>query len=85
MLNIIISRFDFTCRKFHYQDPLLGLFLLRRGTKYSREGIQRQNVEQRPKERPSRDCPAWGSIPYTVTKPRHYGGCQEVLDVRSLI
>jgi hypothetical protein len=26
---------------------------------------------------PSRDCPNWGSIPYTVTKP--YCGCQPVL------
>jgi hypothetical protein len=29
--------------------------------------------------------PTWGSIPYTVTKPRHYYGCQEVLAGRSLI
>jgi hypothetical protein len=54
-------------------------------TKYSREQIQRQNVEQRLKERPSRDCPTWGSIPYTVTKPRQYCGCQEVLAEKSLI
>ena len=33
----------------------------------------------------SRDCPTWGSIPYTVTKPGHYGGCQEVLAYGSLI
>jgi hypothetical protein len=32
-----------------------------------------------------RDCPTWGSIPYTVTKPRHYSGCQVVLADRSLI
>jgi hypothetical protein len=38
------------------------------GTKYSREEIWRQSVEQRLKERPSRDCPTWGSIPYTVNK-----------------
>ncbi|KRY62277.1 hypothetical protein T4D_6339, partial [Trichinella pseudospiralis] len=37
------------------------------------------------KERPSRDCPTWGFIPYTVTKPRHYCGCQEVHAERSLI
>jgi hypothetical protein len=47
--------------------------------------IQRQSVEQRQKERPSRDCPTWGSIPYTVTKPRHYCGCQQVLADRSMI
>jgi hypothetical protein len=36
------------------------LVLLRRGTKYPWEKIQRQSVEQRLKERPSRDCPTWG-------------------------
>ena len=41
-------------------------------TKYSLEEIQRQSVEQRLKESPSRDCYAWGSIPYTVTDPRRY-------------
>ena len=33
------------------------------GTKYPWEEIQRQSVEQRLKERLSRDCPIWGSIP----------------------
>jgi hypothetical protein len=32
-----------------------------------------------------RDCPTWGSIPYTVTKSRHCCGCQQVLAERSLI
>jgi hypothetical protein len=36
-------------------------------------------------KRPSRDCPIWGSIPYTVTKPRHYCWCQIVLAYGSLI
>jgi hypothetical protein len=54
------------------------------GTKYSREEIQRQSVEQSLMDRLSRDCPSWGSIPYTDIKPKHYCGCQEVLD-RSLI
>jgi hypothetical protein len=49
------------------------------GTKYPWEELQRQSVEQRVKDRPSRDCPTWGSIPYIVTKPRHYCGCQQVL------
>jgi hypothetical protein len=31
-------------------------------------------VEQRLKERLLRECPTWGSIPYTVIKPRHYCG-----------
>jgi hypothetical protein len=54
-------------------------------TKYSLEEIQRQSVEQRLKERPSKDYPTWGSIPYTVTKLRYYCGFQEVLADRSLI
>jgi hypothetical protein len=41
--------------------------------------IQGQRVEQRLKEKPSRDCPTWGSIPHADTKPRHYCGCQEAL------
>jgi hypothetical protein len=61
------------------------LSFLEGGTKYSWEAIQRQSVEQRLKERPSRDCPTWGSIPYTVSKPRHYYGYQQVLADRSLI
>jgi hypothetical protein len=59
--------------------------LLRRENKNPREEIQRQSVEQRLNERPARDCPTWGSILYTVTKPRHYCGCQEVLADRSKI
>jgi hypothetical protein len=43
------------------------------------------SVEQKLKERPSRDCLTWGSIPYTVIKHKHYFGCQEVLAGRSLI
>jgi hypothetical protein len=35
--------------------------------------------------RPSSDSPTWGSIPYMVTKPRHYCGCRQVLANRSLI
>ena len=43
--------------------------LLERGTKYSWEQIWRQSVEQRLKERPSRDCPTWGFIPYNLPNP----------------
>jgi hypothetical protein len=57
--------------------------LLKRGSKYSCKEIQ--SVEQNLKERPSSDCPTWESIPYTVTKPRHYCGCQQMLADRSLI
>ena len=42
-------------------------YFLEAGTKYPQVEIQRQNVEQRLKGRPSRDCPTWGSIPHTVT------------------
>jgi hypothetical protein len=41
--------------------------------------------EQKLKERPSSDCPIWGANPCTVTKPRHYCGCQEKHADRSLI
>jgi hypothetical protein len=52
------------------------LVFLRRGTKYPWKELQMQSVEQRLKERPSRNCPTWGSIPYIVPKPRHYCGYQ---------
>jgi hypothetical protein len=60
-------------------------FFLEGRTKYSRQEIWRERVEQRVKERPSRDCPTWEYIPYKETKPRYYCGCQEVLVDRSLI
>ena len=66
--------------------PRSGLrSFLEGGTKYPWKELQRQSLEQRLKERPFRACPNWGSIPYTVTKPRHYCGCQQVLADRSLI
>jgi hypothetical protein len=49
------------------------------GTKYRRK--YGDSVEHRLKERPSRDCPTWGSIPYTATKPGYW----EVLADGSLI
>ena len=42
-------------------------------------------MEQRLKERPSRDCLTWGSIPRADTKSRNYCECQEVLGDRSLV
>jgi hypothetical protein len=36
-------------------------------------------------ERPSRDCPTWRSMPYTVNQPGHYCVFQEVLADGSLI
>ena len=37
------------------------------------------------KERPFRDCPTWGSIPYTVSKPGGYCEYREVLSEGSLL
>jgi hypothetical protein len=45
--------------------------LLRGGTKYPLEEIQRQSLGQKLKEKPPIDCPTWGSIPYRVNKLRH--------------
>jgi hypothetical protein len=42
--------------------------LLRSGKKYPWKELQRQSLEQRLKERPSRDCHTCRSIPYTITK-----------------
>jgi hypothetical protein len=35
------------------------------GTKYPWKNLQRQSSEQRLEEWPSRDCPTWGSSPYS--------------------
>jgi hypothetical protein len=59
--------------------------LLRRGNKFSQEEVWRQSVEQSLKERPSRDCPTWGSVPYTDSKHRLYCRCHKVLPDRTLI
>jgi hypothetical protein len=50
-------------------------FLLRMGNKIPMEGVSETKFEaeiEGKKERLSRDCPTWGSIPYTTTKPRLY-------------
>jgi hypothetical protein len=62
------------------------LVLLRRGSQIPMGGVTETNsgAETIQKERPSRDCPNWGSI-HTVNKPRHYCGCQQVLADRNLI
>jgi hypothetical protein len=39
---------------------------LKGGIKYSQEEYG-NSVEHRLKERPSRDCPTWGTIPYIQT------------------
>jgi hypothetical protein len=45
--------------------------LLRRGDKITMGEDTETSVEQRQKERPSRDSPTWGSMPHIVTKHRH--------------
>ena len=51
------------------EDQIVGAsVLLRRGNKIQRE-MWRQSVALILKERLSRDCSTWGSIPYTVHKP----------------
>jgi hypothetical protein len=59
--------------------------LLRRRSKIPMGEHTETKCGERLKKRLSRDCPTWGSIPYTVTKDRHYCGCQQVLADRSLI
>jgi hypothetical protein len=61
------------------------LSFLVRGTKYPQEDLQRLSMEQRLEEKPSRDCPTLGSIPYSVTKLTQYCGCQEVPADKNLI
>jgi hypothetical protein len=52
------------------------------GSKYGDKVLSRELR----KERPSRNCPTRAvSISYTVTKPRHYCGRQEVVADRRLI
>jgi hypothetical protein len=50
-----------------------ALVLLRRGNKIQEE-TWRQSEKWILKERSSGHCPTWVSIPYTITKPRHYHG-----------
>jgi hypothetical protein len=59
--------------------------LLRRGNKILTGGNKEQTVEQRQKKRPSRDCPTWGSTPYTVAKSGCFCGFLQVLADGSLI
>jgi hypothetical protein len=59
--------------------------LLRRGIKIPMRGDTETKCGAETERKPSIDCPTWGCIPYTVTKPRHYCGCQQVLIDRSLI
>jgi hypothetical protein len=52
------------------EDQRVGTsVLLRYGNKIPLGGDRETKCGTETKERPSRDCPIWGSIPYTVTKP----------------
>jgi hypothetical protein len=51
-------------------------FLLEMRNKIPMEGASETKFGAEPDGRPSRDCPAWGSIPKTTTKPRQYCICQ---------
>jgi hypothetical protein len=58
--------------------------LIRRGTKYSREEIQRQSVVSENEGKAIQRLPPPGD-PYADTKPRYYCGYEEVLANKSLI
>jgi hypothetical protein len=66
-------------------QSMATLVLLRRENKIPMGGYTETKCGERLKERPSRDCPTWRSIPYTAIKSRHYCGCQQVLADSSLI
>jgi hypothetical protein len=68
--NIILSDVTQSQKNTHrYVLTDMVQSFLEGGTKYSQEEIQRLSVEQRLKERPSRDCPTWVSIPYKSPNP----------------
>ena len=72
--------------KLKKEDQSVGASVLLRRCNTMLTGANMENlVEQRLKEKPSRECPTWGSIPYTVTKLRHYRGCQKLYADRSLV
>ena len=59
--------------------------LLRRGNKIPMEGVIETKYGVETEGMTIQKLPTWGSIPYTITKPRYYCGCQQVLAGRSLI
>jgi hypothetical protein len=70
--------------KLKNEDQIVDILpLLRIGKKHPWK--ERQSLELRPKDGASRDCHIRGPIPYKVTKPRHYCGCQQVLADRILL
>jgi hypothetical protein len=61
------------------------LFLLRMGNKIPMGGVTETKCGAETEGKAIQRLPTWGSVPYTVTKPRHYCGCQQVLADGSLI
>jgi hypothetical protein len=53
--------------------------LLRRQNKILTGGNMETKCGAKVEERPSRNCPTWESIPYIVTKHRHYVGAEKCL------
>jgi hypothetical protein len=60
-------------------------FFLEGGAKYTWVETERQSVEQRLNEMSLRDCPICLTIPYSVTTPRCYCGCQQELAHQCLV
>jgi hypothetical protein len=82
-LNEMVNNIEFqSCQPPHSQTlEKLQFNAERQGTRTMFSGfyncsclkeMQGQRVKQRVKEKQSRDCPNWGSIPPEDTKPRHY-------------
>jgi hypothetical protein len=67
------------------EDQSMGAFKTLKQNTQGRKYGDKVWSRERLKERPSRDCPTSGSVPYIVTKPRHYCGYQQGLADRSLI
>jgi hypothetical protein len=71
--------------KLKKEDKSMDASVLRRGNKI----LTGENMEMKcgveTEGKAIQRLPHLGSIPYTVTKPKHYYGCQEVLADRSLI
>jgi hypothetical protein len=61
------------------------LILLRRGINIPIGGDTETMCRTKTEVKVIQRRPTWGSIPDTVTKPRHYCGCQQVLTDSSLI
>jgi hypothetical protein len=61
------------------------LILLRRGNKIPMEAITETKFRVETEGMTIQRLVTWGSIPYTVTKPRHYGICQQDFADRNLI